>query len=87
MQMYLYIYMQKFKALSQSSVSSEQLSDVVTSKLLLASGETGLSTNLIPQCQAFSRALKIEKLKTRLGPCGAGDTNDWCIIWITTSFM
>ena len=33
------------------------------------------------QCRAFSRALKIEKLKAPLfpGPGGAGDANDWCI--------
>ena len=32
--------------------------------------------------RAFSRALKIEKLKARLfpGPGGAGEANDWCII-------
>ena len=32
-------------------------------------------------CRAFSRALKIEKLKALLfpGPGGAGDANDWCI--------
>ena len=31
-------------------------------------------------CRAFSRALKIEKLKAPLfpGPGGAGDANDWC---------
>ena len=40
------------------------------------------STNVAPQCRAFSRALEIEKLKAPLfrGPKGAGDTNDWCII-------
>ena len=39
------------------------------------------TTNLAPQCRAFSRALEIEKLKAPLipGPEGAGDTNDWCI--------
>ena len=39
------------------------------------------TTNLARQCRAFSRALKIEKLKTPLlrGPKGAGATNDWCI--------
>ena len=39
------------------------------------------TTNLAPQCRAFSRALKIEKLKAPLfrGPEGAGATNDWCI--------
>ena len=33
------------------------------------------------QCRAFSRALKIEKLKAPLfrGPEGAGAINDWCI--------
>ena len=37
--------------------------------------------NLSPQCRAFSRALKTEKLKAPLfpGPVGAGTTNDWCI--------
>ena len=37
--------------------------------------------NLARQCRAFSRALKIEKLKAPLfrGPEGAGATNDWCI--------
>ena len=40
------------------------------------------TTNLARQCRAFSRALKIEKLKALLfrGPEGAGATNDWCII-------
>ena len=39
------------------------------------------TTNLARQCRAFSRALKIEKLKAPLfrGPEGAGPTNDWCI--------
>ena len=42
--------------------------------------------NLAPQRRAFSQALKIEKLKTPLfpGPRGAGDTNDWCIIYIVS---
>ena len=36
------------------------------------------TTNVAPQCRAFSRALEIEKLKASLfrGPRGAGDTND-----------
>ena len=40
------------------------------------------TTNVAPQCRAFSRALEIEKLKAPLfrGPERAGDTNDWCII-------
>ena len=39
------------------------------------------NTNLARQCRAFSRALKIKKLKAPLyrGPEGAGATNDWCI--------
>ena len=39
------------------------------------------TTNLARKCRAFSRALKIEKLKAPLfcGPEGAGATNDWCI--------
>ena len=42
------------------------------------------TTNLARQCRAFSRALKIEKLKAPLfrGPEGAGATNDWCIIYL-----
>ena len=47
------------------------------------------TTNLARQCRAFSRALKIEKLKDPLfrGPEGARATNDWCIsrktlLWI-----
>ena len=37
--------------------------------------------NLSPQCRAFSRALKTEKLKAPLfpSPVRAGTTNDWCI--------
>ena len=40
-----------------------------------------VTTNLARQCKAFSRALKIEKLKAPLfrGPEGVGATNDWCI--------
>ena len=39
------------------------------------------TTNLVRQCRAFSRALKIEKLKALLfsGPKGGGATNDWCV--------
>ena len=45
----------------------------------------GVLPKLARQCRAFSRALKIEKLKAPLfpGPGGAGDANDWCIISIT----
>ena len=43
------------------------------------------TTTLARQCRAFSRALKIEKLKAPLfrGPEGAGATNDWCIMGYT----
>ena len=46
----------------------------------------GFTKTLARQCRAFTRALKIEKLKAPLfpGPGGAGDANDWCInlnIW------
>ena len=39
------------------------------------------TTNVAPQCRAFSRALEIEKLEAPLfrGPEVAGDTNNWCI--------
>ena len=39
------------------------------------------TTNLARQCRAFTKALKIEKLKAPPfpGPKGTGDTNDWCI--------
>ena len=39
------------------------------------------TTNLARQCRAFSRALKIEKLKAPLfrGPEGTGASNDLCI--------
>ena len=42
-----------------------------------------LTTNVAPQCRAFSRALEIEKLKAPLfrGPEGDGDSNDWCIYY------
>ena len=38
-----------------------------------------LTTTLAPHCGAFSRALKIEKIKGPLfpGPEGAGNTNGW----------
>ena len=36
--------------------------------------------NLSPQCRAFSRALKTEKLKAPLFPSyRAGTTDEWCI--------
>ena len=51
------------------------------------SGE--FTTNLSRQCRAFSRALKIEKLKAPLfrGPKGAGATNDWCIMRMDITYQ
>ena len=56
-----------------------------------------LTINLSPQCRAFCRALKTEKLKVPLfpGPVGAGTTNDWCIMmeestkhtWVNIPFV
>ena len=39
---------------------------------------TAFTTKVVPQCRAFSMALKIEKIKARLlrSPNGAGDTKD-----------
>ena len=47
------------------------------------------TTSLVPECRAFSGALKIEKLKALLipGPEGAVDTNDWCIIKLNLSLV
>ena len=43
-------------------------------------GAGAFTTNVAPQCRAFSTALEIETLKAPLfrGPEGARDTNDWC---------
>ena len=43
------------------------------------------TTNLAPHFGAFSRALKNEKIKVPLfpGPEGAGNTNGWCINWMS----
>ena len=60
---------------------------ICCSSLLSVPGRTGafsreFTTSLAPECRAFSRALKNEKLKAPLtpGPVGAVDTNDWCIM-------
>ena len=59
---------------------------VICCSLLSVPGRAGafsrdFTSSLAPECRAFSRALKIEKLKAPLitGPEGAVDTNDWCI--------
>ena len=62
--------------------------------LILSAPEGGAfsgvsTTNLARQCRAFSRAMKIEKLKAPLfcGPEGAGATNDWCIISLIKPYL
>ena len=62
------------------------IQDIYCSSLLSVPGRAGafsrdFTTILVPECRAFSGALKIEKLKAPLipGPKGAVDTNDWCI--------
>ena len=54
---------------------------VIVSPLGAGAFSRGFTKILAWQCRAFSRALKIEKLKAPLfpGPGGAGDANDWCI--------
>ena len=58
---------------------------LILSPLVAGAFSGDFTTNLTRQCRAFSRALKIEKLKAPLfrGPEGAGATNDWCIIRVT----
>ena len=73
--------MQKLKPLFHILVSSEQLpADVPHYGQPPEAG--AFTTNLIPQCRAFSGALKNVKLKAPLFPGlrGAGHTNAWCII-------
>ena len=63
---------------------------ICCSSLLSVPGRAGafsrdFTTSLVPECRAFSGALKIEKLKAAPlipGPEGAVDTNDWCIIGV-----
>ena len=58
-----------------------QMNPVRNVFILLSAFSGDFTTNLALQCKAFSRALKIEKLKAPLfhGPKGVGATNDWCI--------
>ena len=85
--MHLNIYMHKMRPFSHVSVSSEQLPAVVPrycQPLGSRAFSRGFTKTLAWQCRAFSRALKIEKLKAPLfpGPGGAGDANDWCINYV-----
>ena len=61
--------------------NSQLLFHVIVSPLGAGAFSRGFTKTLARQCRAFSRALKIEKLKAPLfpGPGGAGDANDWCI--------
>ena len=62
--------------------NSQLLFHVIVSPWGAGAFSRGFTEILARQCRAFSRALKIEKLKAPLfpGPGGAGDANDWCII-------
>ena len=62
--------------------NSQLLSHVIVSPWGAGAFSRGFTKTLARQCRAFSRALKIEKLKAPLfpGPGGAGDANDWCIM-------
>ena len=61
--------------------NSQLLFHVIVSLWGAGAFSRGFTKTLARQCRAFSRALKIEKLKAPLfpGPGGAGDANDWCI--------
>ena len=61
--------------------NSQLLFHVIVSPWGSGAFSRGFTKTLARQCRAFSRALKIEKLKAPLfpGPGGAGDANDWCI--------
>ena len=61
--------------------NSQLLFHVIVSPWGAGAFSRGFTKTLARQCQAFNRALKIEKLKAPLfpGPGGAGNANDWCI--------
>ena len=61
--------------------NSQLLFHVIVSPWGAGAFSRGFTKTLARQCRAFTRALKIEKLKAPLfpGPRGAGDANDWCI--------
>ena len=61
--------------------NSQLLFHVIVSPWGAGAFSRGFTKTLARQCRAFSRGLKIEKLKAPLfpGPGGAGDANDWCI--------
>ena len=61
--------------------NSQLLFHVIVSPWGAGAFSRGFTKTLARQCRAFTRALKIEKLKAPLfpGPGGAGDANDSCI--------
>ena len=61
--------------------NSQLLFHVIVSPCGAGAFSRGFTKTLARQGRAFSRALKIEKLKAPLfpGPGGAGGANDWCI--------
>ena len=76
--------------------NSQLLFHVIVSPWGAGAFSRGFTKTLARQGRAFSRALKIEKLKAPLfpGPGGAGDANDWrmlilqltCYISVNGSF-
>ena len=64
--------------------NSQLLFHVIVSPWGAGAFSKGFTKTLARQCRAFSRALKIEKLKAPLfpGPGGAGDAIDWCINYL-----
>ena len=62
--------------------NSQLLFHVIVSPWGAGAFSRGFTKILARQYRAFSRALKIGKLKAPLfpGPGGAGDANDWCIM-------
>ena len=73
----------------QSENNSQLLFHVIVSPRRARAFSKGFTTNIARQCRAFSRALKIEKLKAPLfpGPGGAGDASDWCITLIFSGLV
>ena len=73
----------KFIQMVQVGVQVICCSSLLSTSVGVGAFSRDFTINLSPQCRAFNRALKTEKLKAPLfpGPIGAGTTNDWCIIY------
>ena len=69
--------------------NSQLLFHVIVSPWGAGAFSRGFTKTLARQCRAFTRALKIEKLKAPLfpGPGAAGGANDWCIKCGTIIFL